>query len=81
MPMHGAVRRIDLLAGNTTPAPSQGGRPFIGVTFVCSAQYVRVYRDARGERYLARCPSCGKTVTFRVGPGGTDQRFFEVSCA
>lgn len=74
------MRRIDLLAGKPSPAPPPGGRPFIGVHFTCAGQYVRVYRDARGERYLARCPTCGRTVTFRVGTGGTSERFFEVSC-
>ena len=28
-----------------------------------------------------RCPKCGKTVSFRVGSGGTSERFFEVSCS
>lgn len=55
-------------------------RPFLGIRFTCSGQYVRVYRSCTGDRYDARCPRCGKQVCFRVGPGGTHQRFFEVSC-
>jgi len=47
---------------------------------VCSGMYQRVYRDVNGERYLARCTKCGKTITFKVGQGGSDQRFFDVSC-
>lgn len=56
------------------------GRPWLGVNFVCSGMYQRVYRDLNGDRYLARCPRCGKTITFKVGPGGSNQRFFDVSC-
>ncbi|HYE62903.1 MAG TPA: hypothetical protein VD997_12980 [Phycisphaerales bacterium] len=48
--------------------------------FRCANAYLRVYRSADGQRYLARCPKCGKDVRFVVGPGGTEQRQFEVSC-
>jgi hypothetical protein len=56
-------------------------RPFLQVYFVCSNSYQRVYRTADGTRYQARCPKCAKTLGFQVGPGGTDQRVFRVSCA
>ena len=59
---------------------SGGPRPWLGVRFGCSGAYVRVYRNAAGTAYLARCPRCGKSVRFRVGPGGTGSRFFEVQC-
>lgn len=78
--MVAVMHRLDVIAGDSNPPP-RGGRPFIGVSFVCSNQYVRVYRNAKGEHYLARCPTCGKTVSFRVGNGGTSERFFEVSCS
>ena len=55
-------------------------RPWLGVLFRCSGAYQRVYRNAVGTAYLARCPRCGKSVTFRVGVGGTRERFFEVHC-
>lgn len=55
-------------------------RPWIGVRFLCSGQYLRVYRNRAGDAYLAACPRCGKTVRFRVGHGGVQERFFEVSC-
>ena len=55
-------------------------RPWIGVQFVCAGKYVRVFRRGDGSGYLARCPTCGKTMWFRVGQGGTGDRFFEVSC-
>lgn len=59
---------------------AQSVRPWIGVRFLCSGQYVRVYRNRAGDAYLAACPRCGRTVRFRVGDGGVQERFFEVSC-
>ena len=56
------------------------GRPWLGVRFTCAGAYVRVYRNPEGTAYNARCPRCGRCVQFRVGAGGTDQRFFQVSC-
>lgn len=82
-------RRLSILEGSGQPNPgggagggggAAGGRPWIGVRFLCAGAYVRVPRNRDGTAYLAMCPRCGKTVRFRVGPGGTDQRFFEVAC-
>lgn len=56
------------------------GRPWLGIQFVCANRYRRVFRDVNGNEYLARCPSCGKCVRFRVGQGGSNERFFEVDC-
>ena len=56
------------------------GRPWLGVRFTCSGSYVRVFRNVAGTGYSATCPRCGRCVRFRVGSGGSDQRFFEVSC-
>lgn len=68
-------------AGAAVPdATARGPRPAIGVYFACSNQYVRVYRHVSGEVYSARCPTCAKTIEFRVGPGGTARRMFKVSC-
>ncbi len=39
-----------------------------------------MYRNAAGTGYLAGCPKCGKCIRFRVGSGGDNRRFFEVSC-
>ncbi|MEX0876789.1 MAG: hypothetical protein WD114_04955 [Phycisphaerales bacterium] len=55
-------------------------RPWLGIRFVCAGAYQRVYRSADASRYMARCPKCGKSITFRVGQGGSNQRFFDVSC-
>lgn len=63
--------------------PAAGGarqsRPFLSVQFACCSVYQRVYRDADGRRYAGRCPRCGRAVTFAVGAGGTNSRFFVVS--
>jgi hypothetical protein len=81
---------IDLRAGGSEPEDGadgsgladagQVGRPYLQLVFRCSGQYVRAYRNAAGTGYLARCPSCGKSVRFLVGAGGTSERFFEVRC-
>jgi hypothetical protein len=64
--------------GTKHPKPNE--RPWLGVRFVCSGAYQRVYRNADGSGYLARCPKCSKTIRFRVGQGGSSNRFFDVSC-
>mgnify|MGYP003700437475 CR=1 FL=1 len=60
--------------------PPDGARPWIGVFFACSNEYLRVHRTKDGSGYIARCRTCGKMVRFRVGQGGSNARFFEVSC-
>ncbi len=66
----------------TAPAQTGGltGRPWLSLWFRCSNTYVRAYRNAAGTGYMGRCPKCAKTIRFMVGPGGTGQRTFEVSC-
>jgi hypothetical protein len=72
------------LYGPSCDAGSAGGRaamrPWLALYFRCSNTYGRAYRNAAGTGYLGRCPKCGKSIRFRVGPGGTGQRMFEVSC-
>lgn len=69
------------LGGVPAAASAQtSGRPWLGVRFRCSNTYIRVFRNAAGTSYDARCPKCGRCMQFRVGQGGTNQRFFEVSC-
>ena len=69
---------LDLVAGSD---PSFKGRPFLQVFFLCANSYQRVFRSQDQQRYLARCPKCGKEMRFQVGPEGTSQRTFQVSCA
>jgi hypothetical protein len=66
-------------AANTAPTPVIG-RPSIQVWFRCANRYQRVFRAVDGSGYAARCPLCGKTMQFRVGPAGIATRTFEVSC-
>lgn len=81
-PVQPPRRTISLLEGPPPGGRGGGaeGRPWIGVRFLCAGAYVRVSRNKEGTAYHAMCPRCGKRIRFRVGPGGTNQRFFEVSC-
>jgi len=73
--------RIDLLAGDGVAEPGgSAGRPWLGVYFKCAHAYVRVFRNAAGTAYQARCPRCARTIRFAVGAAGTERRTFEVSC-
>ncbi len=57
-----------------------GGAPSLQVYFACANAYTRVFRRPGNDAYLARCPRCGKSMRFPVGPGGTSTRSFTVSC-
>lgn len=49
---------------------------FIGVTFACCDVYRRVYINPEENAYTGNCPKCAKRLNIRVGPGGTESRFF-----
>jgi hypothetical protein len=51
-------------------------RKWIGVRFDCCNAYARIYRSKDGKAYEGRCPHCLRKVRVRIGPGGTDARFF-----
>ena len=52
------------------------GRLFVGVHFACCDVYCRVYINRQSTAYEGKCPKCSKRVRLRIGPGGTDSRFF-----
>jgi hypothetical protein len=69
--------RLDVTAGAPSSTPSTS-RPFLQVLFNCCKVYQRIYQTPDGKKYTGRCPRCGQSVTFTVGPGGTDARQFIV---
>ena len=57
---------------------ASGGRRshFVGINFGCCGTYARVYRNREGTAYVGNCPRCAKPVRLKIGPGGSDERFF-----
>lgn len=54
-------------------------RKYVGVVFQCCRVYARIYVNAGGTAYTGCCPRCGKRLVVRIGPAGTDSRFFTAS--
>lgn len=77
---HPGQAQPPLAGGPNAALGTARGRPWIGVRFVCAGKYVRVFRSGDGAGYLARCPTCARTMWFRVGAEGTSERFFELTC-
>jgi hypothetical protein len=74
-----AGENLDLssdLTPQTCEEQGTGGRRFVGVRFLCCDVYVRVYVNRDETAYEGNCPKCAKRLTLRIGPGGTDARFF-----
>lgn len=69
-----------------TPRSDRAGEPeaaqrgYLRLWFACANQYARAYKNADGSQYQGRCPKCGAAIQFPIGPGGTSERFFQVSC-
>lgn len=62
------------------PTERRGGGRFLRLWFSCAGTYARATIDPSGASYVGRCPKCSKSITFPIGPGGTSQRVFEVTC-
>ncbi len=54
----------------------RGRRRFVGVRFACCEIYSRVYVNRDLTAYVGHCPRCSKRIELKIGPGGTDARFF-----
>ena len=63
--------------GDEAPPGTAGtGRPYVGMHFKCCNVYNRIYINRELTAYAGLCPRCGAPVEVRIGPGGTDDRFF-----
>ncbi|MEZ6072981.1 MAG: hypothetical protein R3C10_22635 [Pirellulales bacterium] len=76
-PPSGGKRAAADPSGDSTPGDEP--RPYVGVHFACCDVYQRVYVNRDKTGYFGRCPRCLRQVRLRIGPGGTDSRFFTVS--
>jgi hypothetical protein len=74
-------QRLDVTTPSPLPPgimPARAGETprFLGVHFACCDAYARIYPSRDNTAYIGHCPRCAKRVEFRIGPGGTDARFF-----
>ncbi len=51
-------------------------RRFVGIQFACCSIYARIYVNKEETAYVGNCPKCLKRVEMKIGPGGTESRFF-----
>lgn len=70
----------------STPNPDgEGGdrdrsrQRYLGILFECCRAYGRIYINQSETAYAGHCPRCGHPLQVKIGPGGTDARFFTLS--
>lgn len=51
-------------------------RRFVGIHFACCGVYSRIPLNRSETAYSGYCPRCLKRIEIKIGPGGTDARFF-----
>jgi hypothetical protein len=61
---------------SAAPSDERSGRRFLGVQFACCGVYSRVYMNRQQTAYVGHCPRCTKKVEIKIGPGGSETRFF-----
>jgi hypothetical protein len=71
-----AGENLDLSSDEPAPARTASGRSFVGIHFACCSVYAKVYVNRAGTAYQGYCPRCLKKIELKIGPGGTDARFF-----
>jgi hypothetical protein len=49
---------------------------YVGIHFACCGVYSRISLNRRETAYSGHCPRCLKRIEIKIGPGGTDSRFF-----
>jgi hypothetical protein len=49
---------------------------FIGILFECCNVYRRVFVNKEKKAYEGKCPKCNGEVKVKIGPEGTETRFF-----
>ena len=70
-----ADNQLDLSSEEPSP-DERHARRFVGIRFGCCGVYARVYINRAETAYVGHCPKCGRVARLRIGPGGTDCRFF-----
>ncbi len=67
---------LDLTSDGRETADPQTRRPFVGIHFACCGVYARIVLSRDKTAYSGHCPRCLKKVEIKVGPHGTNARFF-----
>ncbi len=75
-PYHLDIDSLDDPAGKPMGDLTLRDRPWVGIRFDCCGAYARIYRNRESTAYHGHCPRCLRKVTLRVGPDGTNARFF-----